>query len=337
MTGVQRSLIAVLCLGGIDFAQSGPSLYKQVAQFKIGGDGGWDYVTYDGPSNRLFVGHNSEIAVLNASTGRKIGSVPANGAHGTAVVSAKNLGFSTNGRAGTVTVFDLTTLQPKQEIKAGQNPDAIIYDQYAKKVIVMNGRSKDVMVIDPNSLSVIADVPLGGKLEAATSDPTHIYVNVEDTGEIVSVNSKTWKVERRWKLNGCEEPSGMGIDEKQHRLFSVCGNQKMVVLDAAKGQILATLDTGAGTDGGGFDPGLGYAFASNGRDGNLTVVQEGKDGKYAVVGNVITARGARTMTLDPVSHRLFLPTAELGQPAPGQRWPSVKPGTFEILVFALSK
>jgi len=313
-------------------SQSAP--YKQVAKFEVGGEGGWDYITYDGSSNRLFVGHSTEITVVDATTGKKLGSIPANGAHGAALVPEKDLGFSTNGRGGTVTVFDLKTLQPKQDIKAGENPDAILYDEYTKKVIVMNGRSKDVMVIDPDSLKVVATVSLGGKLEAATADPTHIYVNVEDTGEIASVDSKTWKQDHRWKLTGCEEPSGMGIDQKRHRLFSVCGNKKMVVLDTVEGKILATLDTGEGTDGGGFDAALETAFASNGRDGTLTVVKE-NNGHY-VASNVATQRGARTMTIDPRSHRVFLPTAEFGPASDGQR-PTIKPGTFVILVYAPSQ
>jgi len=333
MTKLVKLLLPAIFLGTVAMAQSAP-LYKQIASFPVGGEGGWDYITYDASSNRLFVGHSMEITVVDAGTGKKIGSVPANGAHGAAVIPEKNLGFSTNGRAGTVTVFDLRTLQPKQDIKAGVNPDAILYDVYSKKIIVMNGGSKEVMVIDPDSLKIVATVPLGGKLEAAASDPAHIYVNVEDTGEIASIDSKTWKQDHRWKLNGCEEPSGMGIDEKLHRLFSVCGNKKMVVVDAKDGKILATLETGAGTDGGGFDPGLGYAFASNGADGTLTVVKSNQKGGYVVAGNVPTQRGARTMTVDPGSHKIFLPTAELGPPAEGQRRPSVKPNTFVILVFA---
>ena len=337
MSKFPKILSALLILAGAAVAQSAPPLYKQVARFQVGGEGGWDYITYDPTGDRLFVGHGAEITVVAASSGKKLGSVPASGAHGAAIVPQKNLGFSTNGRAGTVTVFDLKTLQPKQDIKAGENPDAVTYDPYSKMVIVMNGRSKDVMVIDPDSLKVVATVPLGGKLEAATSDPGHIYVNVEDLSEIVAIDSKTWKEVHRWKLTGCEEPSGMGIDEKQHRLFSVCGNKKMVVVDAVGGQILATLDTGAGTDGGGFDAELGYAFASNGRDGTLTVVKQDKDGKYVVAGNIPTQAAARTMTVDPKSHRVFLPTAELGPPAEGQRWPSVKSGTFAILVYEPSK
>ena len=334
MKMVQSIGLLGLLLVGPAIAQSAPHIYQQVAKFEVGGDGGWDYITYDASSNRLFIGHSTEITVVDADTGKKTGSVPANGAHGVAVVSEKNLGFSTNGRAGTVTVFDLKTLQPKQDIKAGENPDAIIYDRYSKKVLVMNGRSQDLMVIDPDTLKVEKSIPLGGKLEFAAADSAHVYVNVEDTGEIATVDSKTWKAEKRWKLTGCEEPSGLAIDEKSHHLFSVCGNKTMVVVDTTDGRIVDTLGTGAGTDGAAFDPGLGFAFASNGADSTLTVVRSGKNGRYEVAENVSTQRGARTVAVDPKSHRIYLPTAELGPPAAGQGRPSIKPGTFVVLVYA---
>jgi YVTN family beta-propeller protein len=329
-----RSALVVLLLATIVTAQS--HLYKQVGKFEIGGEGGWDYITFEADGNRLFVAHSTEITVVDATSGKKTGSVLANGAHGIALVVAKGLGFSTNGRAGTVTVFDLKTLQPKKEIKAGENPDAIIYDHYSGKVIVMNGRSKDLMVIDPDALKVVATVPLGGKLEFAAADPSHIYVNVEDTGEIATVDSKIWKADKRWKLTGCEEPSGLAVDEKTHHLFSVCGNRKMAIVDTNSGQIVSTIETGAGTDGAAFDPELGYAFASNGGDGTLTVVK-GAGAKYSVADNVPTQRGARTLTVDPRSHKVYLPTAEFGPPAEGQTRPSIKPGTFVVLVYAPSK
>jgi len=332
-----RKVRGILLVVSLLAATASAQLYRQVGKFDIGGEGGWDYITFDSETNRLFVAHNLEIAVVDAGTGKKVGSVAANGAHGIAIVPGKNLAFSTNGRAGTVTVFDPGTLQVKQEIKAGENPDAIIYDHYSKKIIVMNGRSKDLMAIDPDSLKVVATVPLGGKLEYAATDPSHVYVNVEDTSEIAAVNSSTWKLSQRWKLSGCEEPSGLAIDEKAHHLFSVCGNRKMVVVDVNNGQIISTLDTGDGTDGSGFDPDLGYAFASNGADGTLTVVKADKAGKYVVAGNVPTRRGARTMTVDPKSHKIYLPTAELGTPAEGERRPSIKPGTFMVLIYAPSK
>ncbi len=321
-----------LILTGVLLADSAP-LYKQVAKYTIGGDGGWDYVTYDPTGNRLFVAHNSAIYVIDAASGKKTGEVPANGAHGVALVPDKGLGFSSNGRAGTVTVFDLKTLTPKTDIKVGENPDAIIYDKYANRVIVMNGRSHDLMAIDPDSLKVVATVPLGGKLEFAAADPAHVYVNVEDTGEIAVVDSKTWKATERWKLADCEEPSGLAIDDAAGHLFTVCGNSKMLVVATKDGKQLATLPTGSGTDAAAFDPGLKRAFASNG-EGTLTVAQESDTSEYKVLGNVETARGARTMALDPKTHKIYLATAELGPPAEGQRRPSIKPGTFMVLVYS---
>lgn len=317
-------------------AQTSKPLYEQTAKLIIGGDGGWDYLTFDPDGNRLFIGHSNVITVVDLASGKKVGEVPASGAHGVALVPEKHLGFSTNGRAGTVTVFDSQTLKPKSEIKVGENPDAIIYDTHSKHVIVMNGRSKDLMAIDPATLKVVATIPLGGKLEFAAADAGHIYVNVEDSGEIASVDTKTWKAAARWKLNGCEEPSGLAIDEELGRLFAVCGNSKMVVVDTKKGNNIASLPTGDGTDAAGFDPELKLAFASNG-EGTLTIVRQTKDGKYEVAGTVGTARGARTMTLDPKTHNIYLATAEFGAPVEGQRRPPIKSGTFMILVYSPSK
>lgn len=317
-------------------AQTSKPLYQQTAKWTIGGEGGWDYLTFDPTGNRLFIGHSNNITVVDLGTGKKVGEVPATGAHGVALVPDKHLGFSTNGRAGTVTVFDSQTLKPQSDIKVGENPDAIIYDSYSKHVIVMNGRSKDLMAIDPATLKVDATIPLGGKLEFAAADAGHVYVNIEDTGEIASVDTKTWKAGPRWKLNGCEEPSGLALDMKQGHLFAVCGNKQMVILDSKTGKQIGTVATGGGTDAAAFDPELKLAFASNG-EGTLSVVRQVKDGKYELAGNVDTARGARTMTLDPKSHKIYLATAEFGPPAEGQRRPSVKPGTFMVLVYSPTK
>jgi len=313
--------------------QSSTPLYKRTAKWTVGGEGFWDYLALSPNGARLFVAHMNKIEVLDTSNGKTVGEIPANGAHGIALVPERNLGFSTNGRAGTVTVFDLDTLKPRTEIKAGENPDAIIYDPDSKHVIVMNGRSKDLMAIDPATLKVVATVPLGGKLEFAAADEGHVYVNVEDLGEIAAVNTKTWKQDQRWKLNGCEEPSGVALDAKRNVLFSVCGNKVMVVVSTKDGKPVATLPTGAGTDATKFDPGLKRAFASNG-EGTLTVVQESENGNYDVLGNVETARGARTMALDPKTHKIYLATAEFGPPEAGQSRPSIKPGTFSVLVYS---
>jgi YVTN family beta-propeller protein len=324
-------LVSSVVLALAVVANAADTSYKPVAKFAVGGEGGWDYITFDADGQRLFIAHNKTIEIIDAGNGKSLGQVPADGAHGVAVVTAKNEGFSTNGRAGTVTVFDLKAYKPMQDIKVGDNPDAIIFDPYSKRVIVMNGRSKDVSVIDPESLKVTNTVPLGGKLEFAAADEGHVYVNVEDTAEIADLDSKNWTVLHRWKLTGCEEPSGLALDAKSKHLFAVCGNKQMVIVDAKTGQLLQTLTTGDGTDGAAYDPGLNLAFASNG-EGTLTVVSQAKDGKYQVAANVTTQRGARTVTVDPKTHRVFLPTAEFGPPAEGQRRPQVKPGTFTVLV-----
>jgi YVTN family beta-propeller protein len=326
-------LLLMLVSTGFTFGQSSKPLYKQTAKWIIGGEGGWDYLTLSPDGDRLFVAHTNKIEVINTSDGKVVGEIPATGAHGVALVPDRNLGFSTNGRAGTVTVFHLDTLKPQADIKVGENPDAVIYDEHSKRVIVMNGRSKDLMAIDPVTLKVVATVPLGGKLEFAAADARHVYVNVEDLSEIAAVSTRTWKEEQRWKLNGCDDPSGLALDAEQNVLFSVCGNKVMGIFATKDGKQLAMLPTGDGTDGAKFDPGLKRAFASNG-EGTLTVVQESGHGKYKVLGSVATARGARTMAVDPKTHKLYLATAELRPPAEGQTRPSIKPGTFMILVYS---
>jgi DNA-binding beta-propeller fold protein YncE len=326
-------LLASLAAAAPLAAQSPGPLYRQVAKWTIGGEGGWDYLTLDPDGGRLFIAHSSSIAVVDTTTGKLLGEIPATGAHGVALVPGRHLGFSTNGRAGTVTVFDLDTLKPRSDIKVGENPDAIIYDAFSDRVIVMNGRSKDLVAIDPAALTIVATVPLGGKLEFAAAEPGRVYVNVEDTSEIAVVDTKTWQATQRWRLEGCEEPSGLALDAQGGHLFSVCGNKQMVVVDTRKGSIVATLPTGAGTDGAAFDPGLKVAFASNG-EGTLTAVRQDKEGRYEVAGNTPTARGARTVALDPMSHKVYVATAEFGPPAEGQTRPSIKPGTFAVLVYA---
>jgi len=336
MNMLRTLVVVVFALASFAAAQTPNAPYQQVGKYTLGGDGGWDYVTYDPDANRLFIAHGTSFMVVDAASGNKLGEFPAQGAHGVAVVPGKNVGFATNGRAGTVTVFDAKTLKPTSEIKAGDGPDAIIYDKYSKKVIVMNGHSKELSIIDPDSLKVVKTIPMGGKLEFAATDKNHAYVNVEDTGEIVAVDTRTWTPIARWKLEGCEEPSGLAIDEKNGVLFSVCGNSKMYVVSTASGKTIATVPTGDGTDAAGFDPGLGYAFASNG-DGTLSVVHKGKDGKYELAGNVPTQKGARTMALDTTTHKVFTVTAEFGAPVEGQRRPPVKPGTFTLLVYGPAK
>lgn len=324
-------IIAASLLSTLAFSQS---LYKQVGTYNLPGDTGWDYLTYDTTSNRVFIAHGSSILVVDPE-GKQLGEVPANGAHGIALIPDKNLGFSSNGRAGTVTAFDYKTYKPIEDIKVGENPDAIIYDQFSKHVIVMNGRSKEVMTIDPDSKKVDHTIQLDGKLEFAAAAPGHVYVNVEDKGSLADIDTKSWKMVHEWKLADCEEPSGLVIDNKADTLFDVCGNAKMLVINAKDGKVISAVKTGEGTDAAGFDPGLNYAFASNG-EGTLSVVK--KSGKeWTLAENVPTQKSARTMTVDPNSHKVFLVAADFDAPAPGERRGKLKPGSFRLLVFAPAK
>jgi YVTN family beta-propeller protein len=326
-----RTFLAVILLSALAAAQN---LYKPAGSYPLPGDTGWDYLLYDTTGNRIFIAHGTSILVVDPE-GKKLGEIPADGAHGTALVQDQNLGFSTNGGAGTVTVFDLKTLKKLQDIKAGENPDAIIYDPYSKHIIVMNGRSKELMAIDPSTKKVDATVPLGGKLEFAAAAPGKVYVNVEDTGEIAVVDTKGWKQINRWKLEDCEEPSGLAINEKHDTVFTVCGNAKMLALNASDGKVISTVKTGDGTDAAAYDPGTGYAFSSNGA-GTITVVKKSGNG-YELAENISTMKSARTMTLDPNSHKLYTVGAEFDPPAPGERRGKMKPETFRLLVFAPAK
>ena len=330
------AVAVVVCLAVIAGFAQGNLPYQQIGKYHLPGEGGWDYLKYDPDGNRLFIAHGMSILVVSADDGKTLGEMPAQGAHGIALVPDKGLGFATNGRAGTVTVFDLKTLTPKSELKAGDNPDAIIYDEHSKRVIVMNGHSKDVMVINPDTLKVEKSIPLGGKLEFAAADTGHIYVNVEDLGEIGVIDSKTWTATAHWKLDGCEEPGGLAIDEKRGVLFSACGNAKMFIVSTSQGKTIGTVATGDGTDAAAYDPGLNFAFASNG-EGTLSVIRQNKDGSYGSAGNIPTQKGARTMALDPKLHRVFTVTADFGAPVAGQRRPPIVPNTFTLLIYEPSK
>jgi YVTN family beta-propeller protein len=242
---------------------------------KIESNGGWDYLTIDQKHNTLYVSHGNQVNILNKNTGDSSGVIKnTQGVHGIAIASIFGKGYTSNGRTGTCTVFDLATSVVIKEITVGQNPDAIFFDDFSKKVIVFNGRSRDASIIDPQTDGVVATIPLGGKPEAGVSDGNgKIYVNIEDSGEIVCFDASTFKVLSRYKLKGGEEPSGLAIDRTTDRLFAVCANKVMIVLDAKTGRQVSTLPIGDGCDGVVFDPALKTAYSSNG-EGTITVVKE---------------------------------------------------------------
>ncbi len=312
--------------------------YHVLKTFEVGGDGGWDYLTIDNENRHLFISRSTHTMVLDADTGKVAGDIADTaGVHGIAIASDLGRGFTSNGKAGTSTIFDLKTLKPLGTVKVGDNPDAILYDAKTKRVFTFNGRSNDASAIDAAAGTVAGTIPLGGKPETGVSDGNgKLFVNIEDKSEIVEIDAKEMKVLARWPIAPGEEPSGLAIDTKTHRLFAACGNEKMIVLDCESGKVLATLTIGSGVDGAAFDPTSNCAFSSNG-DGTITVVHEDSATAFSVLENAPTSRGARTIAYDPKTHNLYLPAAKY-EPAPeakaGEKRPRPKAieGSFMILV-----
>jgi YVTN family beta-propeller protein len=326
-------------------APAGKSGYHQVAKWDVGGDGGWDYLTFDPNGNRLFISRGTHVMVVDASSGKVIGDIADTaGVHGIAIAQELGKGFTSNGRDNTVTIFDLKTLKPidKVSVAPAVNPDAIMYEPKTKRVFTFNGRSKDATVIDAQTGKVLGTVAIGGKPEFAVADGTgQVFANDETKAEVDVIDAKTMAIKSRWPLSTeaqkCEEPSGLALDNKNHRLFAVCGNKVMVVMNAENGKVVKSLPTGDGTDAASFDPSTGLAFASNG-EGTMTVVHEDSPDAYSVVDNVSTMPRARTMTLDAKTHKAYLVTAQFGTaPAattenPRPRPPMV-PNSFTVLVY----
>jgi DNA-binding beta-propeller fold protein YncE len=312
--------------------------YHVLGKVQIGGEGGWDYLTMDSAAHRLYVSHATKTVVVDVDSEKVVGEIPDTpGVHGIAVAPELNRGWTSNGRGNNVTVFDLNTLKASGHIGTGQNPDAIQYDAPSKRVFTFNGRSKDATVIDASSGNVVGTIPLGGKPEFSASDGKgKVYVNIEDTHEVAEIDAAKGAVSKRYVLEGCEEPSGLAMDTKGRRIFSVCGNKVMLVSDPDAGKVIATVPIGGGADGAGFDPGSGLAFSSNGEDGTLTVVR--KNGNtYEVVETVKTAKGARTMTVDAKTHKLYLSMAQYGPTRAAttekaRPRPPILPGSFSVLV-----
>ena len=316
-----------------------PNGYHLLKKIEVGGEGGWDYLFADSDAHRLYVSRATKVVVIDTETGAAIGEIPdTKGVHGIAVANQLGKGFTSNGRDDSVTIFDLKTLKRIVDVKVGKNPDAIIYDAATKRIFTFNGGSSDATVIEAESGKVAGTIALGGKPEFAAADGRGtVYVNIEDKSEVAQIDSKKLVVKARWSVAPGVEPSGMAIDAKNHRLFVVCGNQKMIVLNADNGKVIADLPIGDGTDAAVFDPKTNFAFSSNGA-GTLTVVREDSADKFSVVENVTTQRGARTMALDTKTGRIYLATAAFGEtPAPTAERPrprpAIVPNSFVILVF----
>jgi len=314
-------------------AQEHASGYHVAQTIPVSGDGFWDYLSVDSAARRLYISHGTHVAVMDTDTYTVVGDIPdTQGVHGVAVAADLGRGFTSNGGTNTVTIFDLKTLKTLGTAATGKGTDAIIYDPASKRVFTFNGQAGSSTVIDAASGAVVGTIELGGRPEFAVADGNgHVYNNLEDKSIELEIDSRTLKITNQWPLAPCDSPSGVAMDREHRRLFVGCHNRMMAVVNADTGKVVATVPIGQGVDANRFDPGPQLAFSSNG-DGTLTVVHEDSPDKYTVIDNVPTKRGARTMALDLKTHNIFLATAELGPPANGQRWPSVKPGTFVILL-----
>ncbi|HJT72345.1 MAG TPA: hypothetical protein VJ731_19250 [Terriglobales bacterium] len=310
-----------------------------VKTYKLGGEGGWDYLEVDPDAHRVFISRSTHVIVIDSDSGKQVGDIPDTpGVHGIALAPELGRGFTSNGREGSVTIFDLKTLKPINKIQnVGENPDAILYDPATKRVFTFNGRSHDSTAIDSAEGKVLGKIALDGKPEFGVSDGKgEVFVNIEDKSELVALDPKELKVKSRWSLAPCESPSGLAIDREARRLFAGCDNKMMAVVNADSGKVITTLPIGEGVDADRFDPATKFAFASCG-DGTLTVVHEDSPEKFSVVQSVPTERGARTMAIDLKTHHVFTVTADFGpRPAPTadnpHPRPSILPGTFEVLV-----
>jgi YVTN family beta-propeller protein len=324
-----RRLLIVLLLPCL--VAAAPTGYHVTGEIKIGGEGGWDYLTVDSAARRLYVSHATHVVVVDLDANKVVGDIPDTpGVHGIAIAPELNRGFISNGRGNTVSIFDLKTLKVTGTAATGENPDDITYDKGSGRVFVFNGRSKSATVIDAKSGQVAATIPLSGKPEFAIADGKgHIYNNLEDTNEIVEIDAAKAAVSKKFSLSPCEGPSGMAYDAKSRRLFSVCSNRVMAISDPDAGKVIATPAIGAGSDGAAFDAGTGYAFSSNG-DGTLTVVQQ-TGGKWDVLENIATQRGARTIAVDDKTHKVYMPTATTA-PSQGGGRATYLPDTFKVLV-----
>jgi DNA-binding beta-propeller fold protein YncE len=328
--------VLLLCLAFIApiLSTQSSSLYHITHRYALGGNGSWDYVVPDPPNHRVFIARQDRVMVVDEETGTLLGEVTGiNGAHGTAVVQHTGHGFATSGNDRMVVMFDLKTFKTLGRIPAAEDTDAIIYDRPSDRVFTFNGDAHSSTVIEPGAGTHLADIPLGGKPEyGASAGDGKVYANLTDTNEVVEIDAKTATVTRRWATLPCKQPVAMAMDTGHHRLFSGCRSGALAVSDYVAGKIVATVPIGTGVDGAGFDPMFGDVFASN-ADGTLTVIHEDAADRYRVVDTVQTPQFSRNLGLDPITHRLFVASAQFGPvPAGGRGRPPVLPGTFTLLV-----
>ena len=329
--------VVVASLAAVGAAAAAGSGYHVVTTYKVGGDGGWDYLIADASARRVYISRGTHVMVIDADSGKSVGDIADTpGVHGITLAPELGRGFTSNGREGTVSIFDLKTLATSSKVKVGDNPDAILYDPATKRVFTFNGKSQDSTAIDAATGKVLGTIKLDGKPEFAASDAKGmIFVNIEDKSELTVIDPNKLEVKAKWPLAPCTEPSGLSIDRKNRRLYVGCDNKMMAIVDSDSGKVLATPPIGDGVDATTFDPETGLAFASCG-EGLLTVVKEDSPGKFSAE-NIPTQQGARTLALDQKTHNVFVVTAKFGPPPPATTdnphpRRTILPDSFVVLV-----
>jgi WD40 repeat protein len=311
--------------GGLAQAQK-PSGYNVSRRITLGGEGGWDYLTFDGEARRLYVARATRVMVIDVDSGKPAGEIAnTNGVHGIALAHKLGRGVTSNGKDDSATIFDLKTLAPIATVKTGGKPDAILFDKFSGLVLTFNGKSSDTTLIDPEKAVAVGTIALPGRPETGVSDGKgKIFVNLEDKNSIAVIDVASRKVLATWPLTGCEEPTGLALDGANRRLFSGCHNGTLVVVDADSGRNVLKLAIGNGVDATAYDKKAGLVFTSNG-EGNISVIQQEGPDKYTTFANVLTQKGAKTMALD-VSKHVVYSVANAAADASG------KPGPFELIV-----
>ncbi|MEY2482935.1 MAG: hypothetical protein QOK24_1463 [Verrucomicrobiota bacterium] len=334
-------LLTVGCLFALLNAAAAEQSYKLVQEIPIGGEGGWDILTIDSAAHRLYLSHATKVVVVDLDKNAVAGEIADTpGVHAFMAVPGLNRGFSANGKENKSSVVDLTTLKTIEKVDTGKNPDAIAYEPTKGEVYIFNHSGTSVTVIEAKSAKVVSTIELGGTPEFAVADNAagRVYCNLEDKSEVVAIDSTKHEVVSRWSLAPGKEPTGIALDAAHHRLFAACNNKMMVMLNTETGKVVATVPIGSGTDGCAFDPGTQLAFASCG-EGVTTIAKEETPDKLTVVQTLKTEPRARTMEVDPRTHRIYLPCAQF-QPAPSPSpgaspgRPTVVPNTFKLLVYA---